>query len=576
MQQANELERLLRRLDGRGYKAYKDIAGAYQFDTFTLFIDHVQGDPFAAPSRLRVVVPQAVAQFPAHAYATPSRAVGVANLLARRFGELAREQDRRRGSGKSGLISIDAPGQEMLPITAVKVTAEGVECRFAVGLPARGRTILGREAIALLLHDVPAVVRGALFFAAYDPAEVKRYADVNEDADWLRARLPEMGLVAFVADGAILPRRSGVDERPLTGKRVVPFQSPDSLRVQVNLPNHGPLTGMGIRRGVTLIVGGGYHGKSTLLRALERGVYNHIPGDGREFVITVGNAVKIRAEDGRRITGVNIRPFIDNLPFGQSTVNFETDNASGSTSQAANIMEALEVGTSLLLIDEDTSATNFMIRDHRMQALIAKDAEPITPFIDKVRQLYEERGVSTVIVVGGSGDYFDVADCVIAMHAYTPWDATEAAREIVRRFPTGRVAEGGEHFGDVIPRIPLPKSIDPSKGRADAKVKVRGMHHIQFGRHDIDLSAVEQVVDTSQTEAIAAALLYAREHYMDGTRTLREIIEALFADIEREGLDVLDRRRVGWFAAFRPHEFAAALNRLRTLRVRQADAAEKR
>ncbi|MDQ7028317.1 MAG: ABC-ATPase domain-containing protein [Ardenticatenia bacterium] len=562
---ADELRRLLARLDGRGYKAYKEIAGAYRFPGFVLFVDHVQGDPFAAPSRLRVRVPQARAGFPPELYSTPSRAVGVENFLARQFAAVARATDRQRGTGHSGRIAIDAPGQEVLRRTAVTITESWVEARFTVGLPARGRTILGQQAIELLLEDVPHVVARTLHCRAHDPEVVRCHAEVNEDADWLRAQLTRHGLVAFVADGAVLPRRSGVDDRPLAEGVVVPFESPPSLRVRFHLPNGGLIEGMGIPKGVTLIVGGGYHGKSTLLRAIERGVYNHCPGDGREFVVTVPDAVKIRAEDGRSVTCVNISPFIDNLPFGQSTRHFSTTNASGSTSQAANIVEALEVGTSLLLIDEDTSATNFMIRDHRMQELIAKEHEPITPFIDKVRQLHDELGVSTVVVLGGSGDYFDVADTVIALHAYRPWDATAQAKAIAARYATGRRPEGGDRFGDMSARAPDPRSVDPSKGRREVRVKAHGTRAIQFGQATIELEAVEQLVHPAQTRAIAAALVYARHRYMDGQRSLRQIVELVMRDVDEQGLDVLDRRMVGDLAAFRPQELAAALNRLRTL-----------
>jgi predicted ABC-class ATPase len=327
---------------------------------------------------------------------------------------------------------------------------------------------------------------------------------------------------------------------------------------------------MGIPRGVTLIVGGGYHGKSTLLAAIERGVYNHIPGDGREFVVTDAAAVKVRAEDGRRIAGVDISPFIANLPFGIDTRSFTTDNASGSTSQAANIIEALEAGARVLLVDEDTAATNFMIRDHRMQELIAKEHEPITPFIDKVRLLYQDYGVSTILVMGGSGDYFDVADTVIAMENYRPWDATERAKEIARKYAAERRPEGGERFGSITPRIPLPDSLDPSKGRREVSLKARGLKTILFGREEIDLSAVEQLVDDSQVRAIAQALYYAREKYMDGRRTMKEILDAVMRDIDEQGLDVLDPRRMGDYARFRRFELAAALNRLRTLRVKMA------
>ena len=307
-----------------------------------------------------------------------------------------------------------------------------------VGLPARGRRVLGRQAAAMLCDDVPKIVNNTLKYASIDKKRLTAHLNAAEDADTLLAQLPELGLVAFVVDSSILPRRSGVDDRPLRGDHVIPFRSPDSLRVEVTLPHAGRVTGMGFPMGVTLIVGGGYHGKSTLLSALERGVYNHIPGDGRELVVTDPTAVKIRAEDGRRVEGVDIRPFINNLPDDSNAAAFRTDNASGSTSQAANIIEALEVGAKTLLLDEDTCATNLIIRDARMQTLVEKSGEPITPFVDRVRQLSDEQGVSSILVLGGSGDYFDVADTIIRMDAYTPRDVTVKAQAIASRQPTGR------------------------------------------------------------------------------------------------------------------------------------------
>ena len=565
----DDLKRILSRIDGRSYPAYKDIAGAYEFPHFTLIVDHVQGDPFASPSRVRVRVPQTVAQFPPSLFSNKSRRIGLEGYLAAAFEQACRRAAGRSGSGKSGLMEIDRPGQEVLEQTAVSVTPSYVEARFRVGLPARGRTVLGYAATDMLCEAVPEMVQAALLYKNRKPAAVQRYVEVNEDADALRAQLAAAGLVAFVADGAILPRRSGVDERPLSGNNVIPFQSPDSLRVSFTLPNQGEVTGMGIPAGVTLIVGGGFHGKSTLLNALERGVYNHRPGDGREFVVTNDTAVKIRAEDGRYVAGVNISPFINNLPFGQATTAFSTDNASGSTSQAANILEALELGTELLLIDEDTAATNFMIRDQRMQALIAKDKEPITPFIDKVRQLYDELGVSTILVIGGSGDYFEVADRVIALDSYVPQEVTAAAQAIAEANRQQRQAEGGQSFGQLTPRAPLPSSLDPSKGRRDVNVKTRGLSAIQFGEDNIDLGAVAQLVNSSQTRAIADALVYGLEKYVDGKRPLADIIHCIMADIAEQGLTVVSdfRYPVGDLAYFRPFELGAALNRLRTLRV---------
>ncbi len=566
---AQALQAVLHRLDGRGYKAYRDVEGSWSFPGFTLAIDHVQGDPFAAPSRLRALIPAVTATFDPATYAHPSRAVGLACYLARAFAAAAHRQARHRGSGRSGAIAIESPGQRVYPQTAVIVSPAGdIEARFTVGLPAAGRRVLGREAAELLAEDVPAVVAASLVAGAHDPALAWRHAAANEDADALRAQLDERGLVAFVADGAILPRRSGVDDRPLQDGAVA-FESPPSLRVTIPAPHAGDVTGLGVPRGVTLIVGGGYHGKSTLLSAMQEGVYNHRPADGREQVVTVADAVKIRAEDGRSVAGVDISPFIGDLPGGQDTRAFTSSNASGSTSQAAAIMEALEAGATALLVDEDTSATNFMIRDRRMQALVAKEFEPITPFVDRVRQLYEGCGVSSVLVVGGSGDYLDVADTVLALHGYRPLDVTTEARAVAAAHPTGRVAEAGGPFACRPARIPDPASIDPRRGRRDVSVKARGRSTLLFGEETIDLTAVEQLVAWPQTRAIGAALLVARERHMDGRRTLAEVLEAVMADVAREGLDVLDRRLVGDLAHFRRLELAAALNRLRSLRVRR-------
>ncbi len=566
MPSQEDLRRMLLRLDNGPYPAYKDIKGSYDFPGFRLIVDHVQGDPFAAPSRMRVRVPLDVAGFPPDLLAGEARVVGVCSFLARRFHREARRASRPSGSGKSGRIDIDAPGQEVLPTTAALVREGAVELRFTVGLPARGRRILGRAAAEILCDRVPELVSRALRYRNLNPAEVRAAAETNEDAEALRSRLPELGLVAFVADGAVLPRLSGVDPRPL-GAGAVPFESPPSLRVEVDLPNRGRVAGMGIPRGITLIVGGGFHGKSTLLEALELGVYNHRPADGRELVVTDPTAVKIRSEDGRAVAGVDIRPFISNLPGGVDTAAFSTQDASGSTSQASNIVEALEAGSRVLLVDEDTSATNFMIRDHRMQELIAKDKEPITPFVDKVRQLWEERGVSTVLVMGGSGDYFDVADTVIAMDAFRPRDVTRQAKAIAERYRAERRPEGGPAFGAVTPRRPLGGSLDPRRGRREESVRSRGVKTVLFGTEEIDVSAVEQIVHPGQLRAVGAALLRVRA-LADGRRTLAEILDRIEEEVRQGGLDALTDRPVGDLAGFRRFELAAALNRLRTLRVR--------
>ena len=578
MDTAEDLRRTLRRIDGKGYKAYKDIKGCYRFDRFTFCIDHVQGDPFAAPSRVHIEVDAETAGFPRWTYEPPapkaapergprSREIAARDYITRCFAQAARRISAgHRGTGKGGIIEIDRPGQEVLERTSAFIGEKGVEIRFFAGLPAFGRKIAGHHAEAMLLEEVPEIVAEAAFFAALDEEDLRRQVEVVEDADALRSRLPELGLVAFVADGAILPRRSGIDQRPMASEEAVAFESPASLRLEVELPNRGRISGLGIGTGVTLIVGGGYHGKSTLLSAVERGVYDHVPGDGRELVVSDPSASSIRAEDGRRIEKTCITPFISGLPGGRDTDAFSSEDASGSTSQAANIIEALEAGATVLLIDEDTSATNFMIRDHHMQELIRDRDEPITPFIDKVRLLHEELGVSTILVLGGSGDYFDVADRVIAMRDYRPVEVTSEARDIAARFRTDRRPEGGETFGPRSERAPEPRSIDPRKGKREVKLTPRGTSTLGFGTYTVDLSAVSQIVDPSQTRAVgwALALLASRA---DGRRTVAELVAETEELVREEGLDALTGRPASDLAAFRGLELAAALNRLRSLSV---------
>lgn len=567
MPDQHKLCALLLQLDDQSYNAYKAIQGSYDFPDFTLLIDRVQGDPFAAPSQLRVQLPQTVARFPQELYQSRSREIALRDYLTRQFDQAAGKIRAVRGTGKSGLIAIASVGQSVLERSAALISKDEVEVRFVVGLPARGRRILGRQAAEMLCEDLPTLVNQSLKYQALDPQKIQQQVETVEDADWLRQQLAGRGLIAFVADGAILPRRSGVDEHPL-GDEAVPFQSPDPLRVEFTCPNRGVVTGMGIPSGITLIVGGGYHGKSTLLKAIELGVYNQIPDDGRELVVTNPAAVKIRAEDGRSVVGVDISPFVNQLPQGRSTTHFSTPNASGSTSQATNIIEALEAGVQVLLVDEDTAATNLMIRDRRMQQLITKDKEPITPLIDKVRQLYTDYGVSTLLVMGGSGDYFEVADLVIAMENFQPQDATQRAKAIARQHQTERLPEGGNQFGQITPRVPLPESIDPSRGHKAVKLRVRDVDEVAFGTQEIDLAAVEQIVEAGQLRAIAAAMVYAKHEYLDRQRTLPEILDRVMADLEAQGLEILTPFPEGDLVKFRRFELAAVLNRLRTLKVR--------
>ena len=569
-----DLTQALRSIDGTGYGAYKSIAGGYDFDDFTLHIDYVQGDPFAAPSRVRAVFRSGVVRLPDELIRTVVRRIATADFLNRLLANELAAASRSRGTGKSGIVRILEPGQCILERTSLQIDERGgLVTRFTAGLPAAGRRVLGRQAIEMLTSAIPAALRRVLA-PAPAPASgaldaMRERAELAEDSAALRDQLEERGLVAFVPDGAILPRRSGVDDRPLAASEAVAFEAPAGLAVTLKAPNRGEVTGMGVPEGITLIVGGGYHGKSTLLRAIESGIYDHIAGDGRELAVTVPGAVKIRAEDGRSIAAVDISNFITDLPLGEDTAHFSTTNASGSTSQAAAISEALEVGATCLLIDEDTSATNFMIRDARMQALVQDEDEPITPFIDRARQMYEELGVSTVLVVGGAGDYFDVADTVIGMRRYLPIDLTARAAEVAARFQTRRTHEGGE-WSPIRERVPDPTSIDARKGKKPVSIKVQTPRRVLFGTQELDLVALEQIAEESQVRAIAQAMVHSAGGWLDGRRALREALAGLMEEIRGGGLDVIDSRQPGDYAEFRIYELAAALDRLRTLRVRAA------
>lgn len=573
MARPEKLFRILDSIDGQGYGTYKEILGRYDFGEYIVFIDHVQADPFAAPSRVRINVPAGVAGFPSHLFADEPGRIAVGDFLARAMAEAIRVHGKGvRGSGSSGLIEIDRPGQEVLDRTACAIRPGGiVDARIFVGLPAQGRSVAAKVLRTILRKELPAIIQDALSSQSLDGEALAAHVDAVRTQAALRAQLRDRGLVAFVADGSRLPRRSGVDDRPLAGDRTVAFESPESLRVTLTLEDGRSFTGAGIRTGVTLIVGGGFHGKSTLLRSLERGVYDHLPGDGRELVVSDPTAVKIRTEDGRRVEKVDISPFVTNLPFGRDTRAFSSDPASGSTSQAANIMEALAAGARVLLIDEDTSATNFLIRDHRMQQVVPAKSEPITPFIDRVRALSEQRGVSTVLVLGGCGDYLDVADTVLHMNAYHAEDATERARAVAAALPSGRAIEARPLAEAAFPerKVLLGTFAEAGSRRGEAKIRAKGREVILHGKSPIDLTALEQIVDSSQTTALAEAVRMIRDDFADGYRTVEELVALVVERLDAEGLDALTRRPTGGLARFRGLELAAVLNRMRSLRVVQ-------
>ena len=564
MKGSMELKNELFKIDGKGYKAYKALEGRYDFKKYVLSIDHVQGDPFASPSRVRIIMDNKIAQIPEELFDNKNKEIAVCDFLTRLFSKNIRNQSEKIfGSGKSGLIEISRCPQEILERTAIIRNKNFFEVRFYVGFPARGRSVLARELEKIIFNIIPNIVESTFIYKNINKLALINRVKLMEDQCFIRENLKKKGLVAFVANGSILPRESGISARPLRdGKK---FISPQALEVEFDTPNRGKIKGMGIPKGITLIVGGGYHGKSTLLKALELGIYNHIEGDGREFVITDESALKVRAEDGRAITSTDISLFINNLPNGKDTVKFNTENASGSTSQAANIIEAIEGKSKVLLIDEDTSATNFMIRDDIMQQLVVKEKEPITPFIDVAKSLYKRLGISTILVAGSCGDFFDIADLVIQMDCYEPYEVTTKAKELSR----GKISLRDDldiyiDFGRVLVKGSI------SEGPKGIKIKNLGKDGLSINKENIDLKSVEQIVDGEQINTIGMTIKFIEDKYSGKDLTVERIVDEIEKDLTKSliGIDNIKGGN-GSLAMPRKQEILCAINRLRTLKIKE-------
>lgn len=540
MQSSNELQDLLRSIHRKSYPAYKSLKGTYQFHRYILSIDHVQGDPFAAPSHISVRISRKDASFPEEYLRNTLVKTTLADYLTRQFEQqINRYTFRAKGSGKSGLISVSRCCQEVLVRTACEITENEIIARFFIGFPANGRTINAPELEKIFFDFLPVCVQKSFFYRSLNAANLRDFIHLAEDQEAIRKELKTRNLAAFVADGAILPRESGISPRPMNGS--IPFRSPESLRISMNLPHKGTITGMGIPCGITLIAGGGYHGKSTLLNALELGVYNHIPGDGREYVITDDSALKLRSEDGRFVKDVDISLFINDLPNKKDTLCFSTEDASGSTSQAAGVVEGMEAGSRLFLLDEDTSATNFMVRDAFMQKVIQREKEPITPFLERAEDLYKNAGISTILVAGSSGAFFHIADTIIQMDNYKPLDITESTKALCCQYPLTVSRPPKFHLPNsqrIMTKVSAPASRRPGE-QERLKVKVFGKDGFSLGKQDIDLRCVEQLIDAEQTAALGLLLKYAVEHLIDGKRTLKEILTILETQLSEKGLSFL-------------------------------------
>ena len=560
-------------IDNQDYVGYQSLLGSYDFSLFKLIIQQIPKDPYAPPHTgiYRLQVQCSDERIINFNMSSKVQVIAFADYLARHFYNASKRiSDGIRGTGFSGLVTINQPGQAILERNNVVITDDLIEVRCFIGLPGDGRLITSDIAEQMLFTELPAIVEASLLKENIDKAALQKHIETAEDADFLRNQLNSLGLIAFIANNSILPRESGTSDKPMSDTHAIAFTAPESLSYEIELPHAGSVKGLGIKKGITLIAGGGYHGKSTLLNTLETGIYNHIPGDGREYCVSSNQTAKVRAYSGRRVIKTDISPFINNLPFNQDTTSFSTENASGSTSQAVNIVESIEAGAEILLMDEDTCATNFMSRDSKMQQLVNKEDEPITTYIDKVKQLHLEKNISTILVLGGVGDYFDVSDHVIQMINYQPFDMTDRAHQISADSPIKRLVESDAKPIQIHERIPLATSIVPINEHGKFSIYANEIHRLTFGNNVIDLTDVEQLIELSQTKALGYAAEYAKK-YMNNKTTLYEVVERVVTDIEEKGLDVISDKISGHFARFRSFELVFAINRLRSLDVTQKE-----
>lgn len=565
-----DLKEKFQKIDHRGYLAYKEIKGTYQFKNYIFVIEHVQGDPFASPSQVKIIVNNKNTKIPNKYFDRNHRRIAVQDYLLRKLEILTLKNSFKiKGSGKSGLISVSHCGPEILERSACQICSKNgdVMIRMEIGFPANGRTINAKGLEIIVFEILPEMINTTVAYKNINKEELDNVIQLADNQFFIRNYLKKEELVAFIADGSVLPRESGISSKPL--KNAVKFKTPESMKIKIGLPDGSTICGIGIKRGVTLVVGGGYHGKSTLLESFEKGVYDHIAGDGREYVFTDITAVKVRSEDGRSIAGIDISMFINNLPNKKDTIFFETENASGSTSQAANIIEAIEADCKVLLIDEDTSATNFMIRDKLMQLVVTEDKEPITPYIDRIRDLYEIYGISSILVVGSSGEYFDKADSIIQMDEYRAYDITENVKELSKKYKKFEKEKSDKT--SFIKAMIFNRTILPYKEwcKEQIKIKVNNIDCLRINKDDIDTRYLEQLVDKEQLRAIGYIIVYINKHIFENKNNFQNLINKAYKELEVNGFDrILEDKFIPCNLAMpRKQEIFMCMNRFRNIRV---------
>lgn len=572
MRDKEEFFSMLSGIDGKDFAEYAQLIGDFDFSRYVLKINQIQREGDGKATLFLVRVPQIIAGFPPDLFSTPVRRTALEDLLTRKIAAKIEAIARYNEQGVSHRrISIACPGQKILPRSSLVITEEYIEARVYVDLPAvRGR-IAGDAAKEVFFEDLPSIVNAALIYCNLHEGEAEDFTALMEDADQIRQVLPTRGWVSFVAEGALLARAGRTDLPDYD--RLVPLTVSEELAVDVEVPNAASVRGFGVPSGVTVILGDVYSGRVQLMRAIASGIYNHIPGDGRELTITVPDAVYVTAETGRSVQRADVSIFLRESPSSGSMKEYSSGHADACAAQAATTVEALEAGARVLLFDESDSTPEFFALDSRAVSLMPGVERRVTPLSMRARQIAEELGVS--IVIGGSAavaEFLPIADTVLRIEKYRVYDVTKEAKGLGLRTVQPKTKEADVTGLVEKNRWIVPSSIDPSAGRHDARIDAPDAHTLEFGRSRINLDGVMQLADLYQTRTIGRILYYAKLRYMDEPRPIREILDLIDRDLSTEGLESLTRDLRGDLARPRRYEIAAALNRLDSLRITRATA----
>ena len=574
MKDKKEFYNLLTELDGQPYTEYQQLVGDFDFARYVIKCSAVDFDVEDAIEPVFTVrVPQTIAELPEYLFDSPVRRTAMEDLLLRR---MAGNIDRIANYDHNGVarrhIRISEPNQKILPRNALLLTKEYIEVRFVITMPIQHIIVDGEPMVSIdgamaqqiFFEDLPEIIGNSLLYCNIDIAAADEHVNNMEDADRLRQHLGASGSVCFVADGALVTRIDGQDAPDY--ERLSPVEIDETLVEEVEVPHGGAIRGLAIPNGLTLILGESNSGRVDIMDAIAQGIYNHVPGDGREHVVTVADAVNIRSEVGRSIQQVDISPFASSLADGGNPAAYSAKSAGSFTSQAASTVEALEAGARVLLFDEHSSSSTFLSSDTRVSSLLGESSR--NTMAARARQMVDELGIS-MIVAGSSliAEFIPIADKVLKVENFCVSDITEQAKalDIVPSTP----ADGSVNLSSMLSRSrwAMPSSIDPSIGREDLVIETEDADFLQFGRSIVDLDAIRQIADADQARAIGFVLYYAKLRYMDEGYPLREILDLVDRDLSNEGLNTLVRDVRGDLARPRRYEVAAALNRLPAFRV---------